>query len=128
MSEAKPYKQSMPKDWYMKSSFYKLYMIREATAIFMVWFAVIFTIALTKLDDYESWQAFFSCPLLVVINLLTLAAALFHAKTWFELAPSAMPPIFIGDKKLAPEPIIMGQWVALGGISLIMLLIAVFGG
>ena len=28
-------------------------------------------------------------PVIVIINLITLAAALLHTKTWFELAPKA---------------------------------------
>lgn len=37
-------------------------------------------------------------PVIVIINLITLAAALLHTKTWFELAPKAAN-IIVKDEK-----------------------------
>lgn len=41
----------------------------------------------------------------MIINLITLAAALLHTKTWSELAPKAAN-IIVKDEKMGPEPII----------------------
>ncbi|STF68512.1 fumarate reductase subunit C [Escherichia coli] len=42
---------------------------------------------------------FLQNPVIVIINLITLAAALLHTKTWFELAPKAAN-IIVKDEKM----------------------------
>ncbi|HBV40919.1 MAG TPA: fumarate reductase subunit C, partial [Erwinia sp.] len=59
-------------------------------------------------------------PILLLLNLIALAAALLHSKTWFELAPKASI-IIIGDKKLPSGPIVKGLWVAMVLISIAIL-------
>jgi fumarate reductase subunit C len=59
-----------------------------------------------------------------LFHLLALAACLFHAKTWFSLAPKAIR-IFKGEELLPAKPIIMAQYIGLAVVSVIVLLIAI---
>lgn len=68
-------------------------MLREGTAVPAVWFSIELIFGLFALKHgAESWMGFVGFlqnPVVVILNLITLAAALLHTKTWFELAPKA---------------------------------------
>lgn len=62
-----------------------LYMLREGTAVPAVWFSIELIFGLFALKNGpESWAGFVDFlqnPVIVIINLITLAAALLHTKT-----------------------------------------------
>ena len=62
---------------------------------------------------------------MVILNLIALAAALLHTKTWFELAPKASN-IIIKSEKLKPEPVIRGLWVVTALATVVILFVALF--
>ena len=85
-----PYVRPMPSTWWKKLPFYRFYMLREGTAVPTVWFSIVLIYGLFALKHgAESWAGyigFLQNPIVVILNLITLAAALLHTKTWFELA------------------------------------------
>lgn len=111
-------------NWWQKSAFYRFYMLREATAIPALWFSLELIFGLFALKNgAESWAsfvAFLQHSVVLLLNVLALAASLLHSKTWFELAPKASV-IVIGDKKLSPAPVIKGLWVVMILVSLALL-------
>lgn len=67
-------------------------MLREGTAVPAVWFSIELIFGLFALKNGGSLggiRRLLQNPVIVIINLITLAAALLHTKTWFELAPKA---------------------------------------
>ncbi|VTM67400.1 fumarate reductase subunit C [Klebsiella pneumoniae] len=64
-------------------------------------------------------------PVVVILNLITLAAALLHTKTWFGLAPKAANVIIKGEK-MGPEPVIKGLWVVTAVVTVVILFVALF--
>jgi fumarate reductase subunit C len=128
-TKRKPYVRPMPSTWWKSLPFYRFYMLREGTAIPTVWFSIVLIYGLFALKHGpESWAGFVDFlqnPIIVVLNLITLAAALLHTKTWFELAPKAAN-IIIKNEKLKPEPIIKGLWVVTGLATLVTLFVALF--
>jgi fumarate reductase subunit C len=92
-TKRKPYVRPMPSTWWKKLPFYRFYMLREGTAVPTVWFSIVLIYGLFALKHgAESWAGyigFLQNPVVVILNLITLAAALLHTKTWFELAPKA---------------------------------------
>ncbi|MGK9173517.1 fumarate reductase subunit FrdC [Yokenella regensburgei] len=129
MTQRKPYVRPVPSTWWKSLPFYRFYMLREGTAVPTVWFSIILIYGLFSLKHGpESWMGFVSFlqnPIVVILNLITLAAALLHTKTWFELAPKAAN-VIIKDEKLRPEPIILGLWVVTGLATLVILFVALF--
>ncbi|HHX4179464.1 TPA: fumarate reductase subunit FrdC, partial [Citrobacter braakii] len=76
----------------------------------------------------ESWMgfvAFLQNPVVVILNIIALAAALLHTKTWFELAPKAAN-IIVKDEKMGPEPIIKGLWAVTVVATVVILFVALF--
>lgn len=114
MSKRKPYLAPVSSSWWRQLAFYRFYMLREGTAIPALWFSLQLIFALYALKrGPESWEGFVSFlqhPAALLLNLVALAAALLHSKTWFELAPKAAMVIVRG-KKLKPQPIIIALWI-----------------
>ncbi len=94
-----------------------------------VWFSIELIFGLFALKHgAESWMGFVGFlqnPVVVILNLITLAAALLHTKTWFELAPKAAN-IIVKDEKMGPEPIIKGLWVVTAVVTVVILYVALF--
>lgn len=61
----------------------------------------------------------------MLLNLIVLAAALLHTKTWFELAPKAANIIVKGEK-MGPEPVIKGLWGVTAIVTVVVLFVALF--
>ncbi|MGB7803889.1 fumarate reductase subunit FrdC [Buttiauxella sp.] len=128
-TKRKPYVRTMTPTWWQKLGFYRFYMIREGTAVPTVWFSILLICGLFSLKGGpESWAGFVSFlqnPIVVILNLITLAAALLHTKTWFELAPKAAN-IIIKDEKMGPEPVIKGLWAVTAVATVVILFVALF--
>ncbi len=128
-TKRKPYVRPMPANWWQKLGFYRFYMLREGTALPAVWFSIVLIFGLFALKNgAESWAGFMGFlqnPVVVIINLIALAAALLHTKTWFELAPKAAN-IIVKDEKMGPEPIIKGLWGVTIVVTVVILLVALF--
>ncbi|MCX8958296.1 fumarate reductase subunit FrdC [Erwinia psidii] len=120
------YHRPMTANWWQKSGFYRFYMLRESTAIPALWFSIELISGLFSLKHgAESWQGFVTFlqhPVVLLLNFISLAAALLHTKTWFDLAPKASV-IVIGDKKLSPEPVIKLLWAVTIIVSIAVLAI-----
>lgn len=69
--------------------------------------------------------AFLQNPVALLLNLIALAAALLHTKTWFDLAPKASLIIVKGEK-MGPEPVVKGLWVVAAVVTVVVLFIALF--
>ncbi|XNM77278.1 hypothetical protein ACLK19_28085 [Escherichia coli] len=84
-TKRKPYVRPMTSTWWKKLPFYRFYMLREGTAVPAVWFSIELIFGLFALKNGREAQAgirrLFTKPLvIVIINLITLAAALLHTK------------------------------------------------
>lgn len=128
-SKRKPYVREMKANWWQRLPFYRFYMLREGTSVPAVWFSLLLLAGLFSLrHGPESWEGFvhfLQNPIVMLINLIALLAALLHTKTWFELAPKASI-IIVKDRKMGPEPIIAGFWGVTVVVTLVILAIALF--
>ncbi|HBN2097335.1 TPA: fumarate reductase subunit FrdC [Escherichia coli] len=128
-TKRKPYVRPMTPTWWKKLPFYRFYMLREGTAVPAVWFSIELIFGLFALKNGpEAWAGFVDFlqnPVIVIINLITLAAALLHTKTWFELAPKAAN-IIVKDEKMGPEPIIKSLWAVTVVATIVILFVALY--
>ena len=128
-TKRKPYVRLMTSTWWKKLPFYRFYMLREGTAVPAVWFSIELIFGLNKKKNGpEAWAGFVDFlqnPVIVIINLITLAAALLHTKTWFELAPKAAN-IIVKDEKMGPEPIIKSLWAVTVVATIVILFVALY--
>src|SRR5699024_174318 len=128
-TKRKPYVRPMTATWWKKLPFYRFYMLREGTAVPAVWFSLELIFGLFGLKNGpEAWAGlggFLQNPVIVNINMITLAAALLHTKTWFELAPKAAN-IIVKDEKMGPEPIIKSLWAVTVVATIVILFVALY--
>lgn len=116
ISKRKPWSPPVNAGWWRHLAFYRFYMLREGTALPALWFSLELIFALYALkggaDQWDAFISFLRHPIVLLLNLVTLAAALLHSKTWFELAPKAAIVIVRG-KTLPPQPIIIALWIVM---------------
>ena len=114
MTTRKPYIRSMH-GWWLKNTYYKKYMVREATSIFVAVYAIILLEGLMALASGEAawydWLDSMRSPLPVIFHLIALAAAVYHTITWFAVAPKVAPIIMIGKQKVPAVAITAAQYV-----------------
>ena len=126
MSNRKPYVREMKRTWWTDHSFYRFYMLREATVLPLILFTLFITFGLGALvkgpDSWATWLEFMSHPIVILINILALAGSLFHAHTFFNMMPQVMPMRFKG-KAIDKKAIVLAQWAAVAFISLVVLII-----
>lgn len=127
---SKPYIRPWPTfSWFTRRPGYMLFMVRELTAVFIAIYAVSLLCFLARLgrgpDAYAELIQELKSPGWIALHIVALAAAVWHAVTWFNLTPKAMP-VFFGEKR-APGPLIaigMGYapWLVVTAIILVLVL------
>ena len=124
----KSYHTRMSTYWWMARWAYLKFILREASSIFVAWTVILTLLQIRALTSgpasYVEFQELLRRPLLLWLNGVSLLFVLFHAVTWFNLAPKAMA-IRVRGKRL-PGLAIAGPnyvaWVAISaGVAWILL-------
>jgi fumarate reductase subunit C len=88
--------------WWMGRWSYLKFILREISSVFVAWFVVELLLALDALSsgrgEYSEFQDFLRNPAVVALNFVSLFFVVFHAVTWFNLAPKAMAVRFRGRR------------------------------
>lgn len=128
-TKRKPYLRDVTPNWWQRLGFYRFYMLREGTALPAVWFSLLLLHGLYQLKAGPAgWEAFVHLlqnPVVLLLNLIALAAALLHSKTWFDLAPKAAILIVKGEK-LGPAPVVRLLWAVMIVVSLAIFAISLY--
>lgn len=121
----KPLVRPYPKDWFLRTRAYRLFMLRELTSVCIAGYLVFLLWWLYQLgkgpDGYRELLSVMRHPLSIGLHAVVLIAALWHSITWFNLTPAVMP-LRIGEEKL-PNAVISiatgyGPWLVLSGVIL----------
>ena len=118
----------MRANWWLRKKSYTLFMLREATALFVAGYAIFLLVLVYRAtqgpDVFRTFVEGLKSPISVVLHLLVLAMALYHSITWF----SAVPKITVfwrGEEKVDAGTIVAvtcGIWilvsVVVAGIAL----------
>ena len=108
--QPKPYRRPMPMWWWVENRAYLSFVVRELTSVFVGFFAVLSIWQIRALGQGPEAYAMFTdrlrSPLLMVVDGVALLFVLYHAITWFNLAPTAMVVRF-GEKRV-PDAVIAG--------------------
>ncbi|WP_026959528.1 fumarate reductase [Aliagarivorans taiwanensis] len=127
MSKRKPYVRKMGSTWWTKNNFHTMYIVRELSSLVILAYSVILLFGLNALRGgeaaFDAWFAGLTNPLAIVFHVITLLWTLYHATTWFSLAPKAAN-LWIGEKRVADNVITGSLYAVLGGVTVIGLLIA----
>lgn len=107
--------------WWLQKRIYTTFVLRELTSVFVAFFAVLSLWQLRALvagpEAYARFAARLRTPLFLVLDTIALVFLLFHAVTWFNLAPTAMV-VRVGGKRV-PDWVVAGSnygaWLILSG-------------
>lgn len=125
-TKRKAYVREMQPNWWQKLGFYKFYMVREATAIPTVWFSIVLLLGVIDISNgtfATEFVAFLKNPLVIILNLVSLAAMLLHAKTLFEMMQPVMG-IMVDGKYLEQEKMVKLLWGVFAVVTVIILAFA----
>ena len=112
------YETPMPWNWFTSRRGYRLFMIREATSVFLGAYLIYLIFWVYRLGQGpETFAETIDAarhPLSVALHILALCAALYHSITWFNLTPKIMP-MYIGEDRVPDvwAAVIMGYlpWI-----------------
>jgi fumarate reductase subunit C len=104
--------------WWLQRWSYFLFILREISSVFVAWTVVYLLMLVDAVwrgdAAYRAFLDWAATPLVLAVNVLTLVLVVFHAVTWFNLAPTAMV-VHVGSRRV-PGMLIAGSnyaaWVA----------------
>ena len=126
---APTYRAHMPILWWTRRRSYLMFVVRELSSVFVAWFVVfllLLVFAVARGDEaYRRFIDWSANPVVLVVNIVALVFILFHAVTWFNLAPKAMvvnvrgrrvPPILVAVAHFGAWMVVSAvvAWIVLG--------------
>jgi fumarate reductase subunit C len=80
--------------WWLRNWSYLRFILRELSSVFIAWFVILTLLQISALKhgpgEYVEFQQWLRRPMVVALNMLSFCFIVFHAVTWFNLAPKAM--------------------------------------
>ncbi|MQA26130.1 MAG: fumarate reductase subunit C [Micromonosporaceae bacterium] len=109
------YQPPMSLFWWLRRRSYFFFAVRELSSVFVAWF-VVYLLLLghavasgeAAYREFVEWSA---RPWLLGLNLVALVFVVFHAVTWFRLAPQAMV-VRVGGRRAPPLWVAAGHYAA----------------
>jgi fumarate reductase subunit C len=114
--------------WWLQNRAYTGFVLRELTSVFVAYFAGLSLWQLRALaqgpEAYGRFLARLQTPLFLALDTVAFLFVLFHAITWFNLAPKAMVVRLSGTR--VPDRVILGlnyaAWLVLSAAVACVLL------
>ena len=99
----KTYRRPMT-GWWRRNPFYVRYMLREASCVFVIAYALVLLVGLYRLAQGEAafgaWVAALRTPAALVFHAATLAFTGYHAWTWVAVMPKTLPTLPVPDRAI----------------------------
>src|SRR5205085_4417045 len=111
--------------WWRRDPFFVRYMVREATALAVLAYAIVLAVGVVRLAQGEvawnGWLASLRTPWSVVLHGVMLVAMVIHAKSWFDIMPKTMPMMFVGGQRVAASTITRSGYAMVLIVSIALL-------
>ena len=119
---APTYRAPVPILWWTRRRSYLLFVLRELSSVFVAWFVVfllLLVVAVARGDEaYRRFIDWAANPVVLVVNIIALLFVVFHALTWFNLAPKAMV-VNLRGRRVPPMLVAVahfGVWVVVSAV------------
>ena len=90
----KSYSPRVSTYWWLGRWAYAKFILREISSVFVAWIVLLTLLQIRALKggpaEYELFQMWLAKPWVVLLNIVSFFFVVFHAVTWFNLAPKAM--------------------------------------
>ena len=103
------YRPRMSTWWWLRNGHYLAFILRELSSVFVAW-SVVYLLLLVRAvsqreASYEQFVNWSRSPGILLLNVVSLLFVVYHAVTWFNLAPKAMVVHLRGRR-------VPGAWIA----------------
>jgi len=102
--------------WWRRDPFFVRYMVREATAVAVLAYAVVLALGVVCLARGEAawngWLQALRSPWSLLLHGVLLVALVIHAQSWFEIMPKTLPMLVIRGRRLGAAAITRTGWAA----------------
>jgi fumarate reductase subunit C len=109
--------------WWLGRWPYLKFILRELSSVAVAWAVILTLLQIAALSrgpaDYAEFQEWLRNPCLIAINTVSFLFVVFHAVTWFNLAPKAMA-IRMGGKRVPGVLISAPNYVAWLAVSAVV--------
>lgn len=116
--------------WWLSEGRYFRYMMRELSSLFIGAYTIVLIVGLYRLTQgaaaFDAFTARLSGPAGTTFSLITFVFAVYHAYTWFQVTPKAMPLVVAG-KRLPGVVIVGAHWLVFVVASAVIWFLAVAG-
>jgi fumarate reductase subunit C len=124
----KQYLEPTRANWWLKKRNYKLYILRELTAVFIAGYALFLLELLYRAgqgpDAFVRLLQAVESPVGIALHLIVLAMSVYHTVTWFSSLPKAKV-FWRGEERVSRALIVAPQYVVWVAASLLVVWIAV---
>lgn len=114
---ARPFPRTVSKTWWLDRWPYRIFMLRELSAVFVAAYVVLLLVLVMKVHDgavaFEDYLDVLQSPLLIAFHLVAFLFALLHTITWFQAVPKGLP-LRRGEERVPPQLLIgasYGAWL-----------------
>ncbi|HEX6019446.1 MAG TPA: fumarate reductase subunit C [Burkholderiaceae bacterium] len=125
----RPYMRPM-RGWWRRDPFFVRYMIREATALAVLAYAIVLTVGVVRLAQgeaaFDGWLQALRSPASLLLHAVLLVSMVVHAHSWFEIMPKTMPIIVVGGRRLAASTIQRAGWAATVAVTVVVFALALW--
>jgi fumarate reductase subunit C len=113
--------------WWRRNPYYRWYMLREASCVFIALYALVVLTGLLRLyqgkSQFDAWRESLATPLSIAFHIAALVFVLYHSWTWFKVMPKTLPFIRLGAFRV-PDRMIIAAGVS-GAVAVSVLLFGV---
>jgi fumarate reductase subunit C len=106
--------------WWLKKTPYLAFIARELSSLFVAWSVVYLLLLIRAIgrgdSAYRSLIDWSAHPVIVLLNAITLLFVVYHAITWFNLAPQAMV-VRMGGRRVPGAWIVIQNYAAWALVS-----------
>jgi fumarate reductase subunit C len=118
--------------WWRRNGFYRAYMLREASALFVTLYAVVLLVGLARLAQgpaaYDAWCVSLATPASIAFHVVVLLFVAYHAWTWIAVMPKTMPFVRIGGRRVGDRTLVaLGAAASIGAQVALVALLAWLG-
>ena len=122
-----PYPRQRSRTWFLKRWPYRLFVLREFSAVFLAVYTALLLVLVHKVHEganaLRSFERSLQSPGLLALNSVVLLFALLHTVTWFQAVPKALP-LRRGEAKVPARLLIGGHYLAMLALSAILITLA----
>ena len=98
----KSYRSRVSTYWWLARWPYFKFILRESSSVFVAWTVVMTLAGIQALKggpaEFVEFQDWLRSPFVLALNVISFFFVIFHAVTWFNLAPKAMAVRFRGTR------------------------------